>query len=78
MITRLSFDHRPKELASRQSGTAEVALLWSRRSHCAAVAVQDDASGEYFELLIEPGDDPLDVFEHPYAYAARKAVSRAA
>jgi hypothetical protein len=74
MITRLSFDHTPKELATRHSGTTEVALLWSRRKHRAAVAVSDDASGEHFELLIEPGDDPLDLYEHPYAYAAARGL----
>jgi hypothetical protein len=71
MITRLSFDHTPKELASRHSGSIEVALLWSRRTQRAAVAVRDEATGERFEVLIEPGDDALDVYEHPYAYAAR-------
>lgn len=80
MIRRLSFDHTPKELVSRHSGTAEVALLWSKRTHRAAVAVQDEARGEYFELLIGADDDPLDVYEHPYAYAARtgRAPVRAA
>ena len=71
MITRLSFDHTPKELASRHSGSIEIALLWSRRTQRAAVAVRDDATGERFELVIGPDDDPLDVYEHPYAYAAR-------
>jgi hypothetical protein len=78
MITRLSFDHTPKELASRHNGTTEVALLWSRRTHCAAVAVHDDASGEHFELLIRPEDDPLDLYEHPYAYAASRGLLAAA
>jgi hypothetical protein len=78
MITRLSFDHTPKELASRHSGTIEVALLWSKRTQRAAVAVHDDATGEEFELELRPGDDPLDVFEHPYAYAARARRSAAA
>ena len=74
MTRRLSFDHTPKLLALRRSGTADVALLWSRRTHKAAVAVDDQATGEHFELLVGPGDDPLDVFEHPFAYAAARHV----
>lgn len=74
MTYRLSFDHTPKELAARHSGTTDVALLWSRRRGRAAVALRDDARGDYFELLVEPGDDPLDLYEHPYAYAAARGL----
>jgi hypothetical protein len=74
MTRRLSFDHTPKELVSRHSGTADVALLWSKRTHRAAVAVDDAARGEHFELLLAPEDDPLDVYEHPYAYAASRGL----
>ncbi len=74
MNHRLSFDHTPKELASRHSGTTEVALLWSRRRHRAAVAVLDEATGDYFELPIGELDDPLDLFEHPFAYAAARGL----
>jgi hypothetical protein len=70
MIRRLSFDHTPKELVSRSSGTAEVVLFWSKRTGRAAVAVDDKATGDHFELLIGADDDPLDLFDHPYAYNA--------
>lgn len=73
-IRRLSFDHTPKELAVRHSGTTDVALLWSRRRGRAAVSLRDDATGESFELLVGPTDDPLDVYEHPYAYAAARGL----
>lgn len=69
MTSKLSFDHTPKLLALRHSGTADVGLFWSRRTHRAAVAVDDEATGQHFELPVEPGDNPLDLFEHPYAYA---------
>ncbi len=69
MTSKLSFDHTPKLLAVRRSGTTDVALFWSRRTHKAAVAVEDEARGEHFELPVEPGDNPLDLFDHPYAYA---------
>jgi hypothetical protein len=72
MIRRLSFDHTPKLLASRRSGTTEVGLFWSKRRHRAAVVVEDEATGEHFELEIKPDDDPLDVYNHPYPYATSR------
>jgi hypothetical protein len=72
MTGKISFDHTPKLLALRHSGTADVGLYWSRRAHRAAVAVEDEATGECFELPVEPGDNPLDLFDHPYAYAAER------
>ena len=74
MTRRLSFDHTPKMLALRHSGTTDVALFWSKRTHQAAVAVEDDATGERFELLVKPEDDPLDLFEHPFAYGFARHV----
>jgi len=72
MTTKLSFDHTPKLLAVRRSGTADFALLWSKRRNRAAVTVDDEATGDRFELPINPDDNPLDLFEHPYAYASRR------
>ena len=68
MVRRLSFDHNPKLLAQRHTGTADVALLWSKRTHRAAVTVDDDATGEHFELLVHDDDNPLELYDHPYAY----------
>lgn len=75
MTNRLSFDHTPKLLASRHSGTTEIALFWSKRGHRAAVAVDDQATGEHFELEVSPDDDALDVYDHPYAYAATRHIA---
>ena len=72
MTSRLSFDPTPKLLALRHSGTTDVALFWSKRRHRAAVTVEDEATGERFELSVEPGDNPLDLFEHPFAYASSR------
>jgi len=74
MISRLSYDWTPKELAERHAGTTEVALLWSKRTHRAAVAVLDEGTGDYFELEIGAQHDPLDLFNHPYAYAASRGL----
>ena len=72
MTTRLSFDHTPKLLALRHSGTADIALFWSKRRHRAAVYVEDGGTGEHFELPVEAGENALDVYEHPYAYASNR------
>lgn len=71
---RLSFDHTPKELASRHSGNVEIALLWSKRTHRAAVTLEDAVTGELIELPLRPSDDPLDVYNHPYVYAAARGL----
>jgi hypothetical protein len=75
MTRTLSFDQTPKELALRRSGTCEIALYWSRRTHRAAVKLEDEATGVTLELPLTETDDPLDVFDHPYAYAAARGLS---
>ena len=72
MHRRLTFDANPKELATRDSGTAHISLLWSRRLRRAAVVVEDDETGEIVELEVESSDDPLDLYEHALAYAPRR------
>ena len=57
------------ELHHRSADGIEVTLLWSRRSNTLTVAVEDSRSGETF-LLPAPADKALDIFEHPFAYAA--------
>jgi len=58
-----------RELAYRANDGVEVVLFWHRPTNALTVAVSDDRSGAYFELAAEP-DQALDVFKHPYAYAA--------
>ena len=65
---RLTFDANPKELASRRAGTTRVLLLWSRRLNRAAVVIEDDATGEVTEIEVQRGDNPLDLYEHPFVY----------
>ena len=57
------------ELHHRSADGIEVTLLWSRRTNTLTVAVEDSRSGESFELPA-PAEKALDVFEHPFAYAA--------
>lgn len=60
----------PEVLAERSGAGVTVSLLWRRGGGRSSVRVDDARTGESFELGVAPGDDPLDVFHHPYAYAA--------
>lgn len=68
MTRRLSFDAHPKELAHRDSGPTHVSFFWSKRTHRAAVVLEDDETGEVVELDVRAGEDALELYEHPYAY----------
>ena len=57
-----------RELAQRSNNGVHVSLLWSSVDDALTVAVRDEA-GESFELDCAP-HEALDVFNHPYAYAA--------
>jgi hypothetical protein len=58
-----------EELAYRENDGIAVTLLWHRLSNRLSVAVHDWRNGEWFELEAEPRN-AMDVFTHPYAYAA--------
>jgi hypothetical protein len=51
-----------------------VTLLWSVDTNAVSVRVRDTAMKHRFELAVEPGSSAIDVFEHPYAYAAWSGV----
>jgi len=72
MPARLTFDAHPKELATRRDGLTRISLLWSRRTHRAAVLVEDDETGETVELEVRERENALDVYEHALAYAPRR------
>jgi hypothetical protein len=57
------------ELHHRSADGIEVSLLWSRVTNALTVAVEDSRSGQSF-VLPAPAETALDVFEHPFAYAA--------
>ena len=58
-----------RELARRTDAGVEVALLWSPTDDRLTVVVEDRKSNERFELQTRR-DNALEVFYHPYAYAA--------
>jgi len=64
-----AMDFTLTELDHRSADGIEVSLLWSRLTNRLMVAVADSRSGESFELDA-PAENALDVFRHPFAYAA--------
>jgi hypothetical protein len=65
------------ELAQRDNDGIAVILLWHRESDRLTVTVRDWRTGEAFDLRAEAGN-AMDVFHHPYAYAARRGLLAAA
>ena len=61
-----------RELASRESNGIEIRLLWNRGPTSASAS--STPSGSYFELQAEHAN-ALDVFHHPYAYAAARGIT---
>ena len=67
-------ESRRTELASRESSGITVRLFWSRSTNLVTVAVADAANDEYFELVLDQHEPALDVYHHPFAYAAARGV----
>jgi hypothetical protein len=67
MIAQLP--HTMRELDSRSADGIQVRLLWSEGDDPVLVTVADAKSGDGFSIEVR-GDNALDVFHHPYAYAA--------
>ena len=59
----------PRELAHRVNDGVEIVLFWNEATDELTVCVSDERSRAYFELAARR-DQALDVFYHPYAYAA--------
>jgi hypothetical protein len=67
--------HAPRiVLASRENAGIRVGLLWARDTNALAVRVTDDSTADEFGLVVERGVDPIDAYEHPYAYAAWRGL----
>jgi hypothetical protein len=60
------------ELAYRSTDGIDVFLLWCREDDSLAVVVIDE-NADSFELVVT-ATEALDVFEHPYAYAAYRGI----
>jgi hypothetical protein len=82
-VTYLGPAHRPsqakisamrRELDTRTSDGIHVRLLWQPDDGRVLIAVLDTKTGEAFELPVPDGEQALDVFRHPFAYAAASPV----
>jgi hypothetical protein len=62
-----------RELAHRSSAGLEVTLLWFRNTNRLVVFVIDERTGDQFEVFADTAN-ALDVFYHPFAYAARSGI----
>jgi len=59
-----------RELDHRSSDRIDVRLLWRARDDRVIVSVADDKTGERFSVEVHDDERALDVFRHPFAYAA--------
>ena len=64
-----------RELDTRLNDGLQVRLLWCAHDGRLWVAVLDTKAGDAFRVEVRDGERPLDVFHHPYAYAALHGVS---
>jgi hypothetical protein len=65
--------HPPCELHTRTSAGIQVSLWWSPVNGRTWVTVRDARTDAAFVLPVPEGERARDVFDHPYAYAARAA-----
>jgi hypothetical protein len=63
-----------RELDTRVSDGIQVRLLWSQGEGRLWVSVMDTRSAQSFRLEVGEGESPVDVFHHPFAYAAHHGV----
>jgi hypothetical protein len=59
-----------RELDRRSNDRIDVRLLWRQRDGRVIVTVADGKTGKRFTVDVTEGESALDVFHHPFAYAA--------
>jgi hypothetical protein len=62
--------HLLRELDHRRSDRIDVWLLWNEDDGNVLVSVADEKTGDRFTIEVPEGESALEVFHHPYAYAA--------
>jgi hypothetical protein len=65
-----------RELAHRRNDGLDIRLLWDSAADRVTVSLHDGRTGEGFELDVGPDERALDVFHHPFAYAAFRDAAR--
>jgi hypothetical protein len=68
---------RKRELAYRENDGLAVSLLWDPADNALTVTVLDKQTGDALEVPVEDAS-PLDVFQHPFAFAALRGLLLAA
>jgi hypothetical protein len=63
------------DLATRYSGSINVALFWDRVKGDLIVVAHDELTGEDVRIPVDP-DQAAEVFRHPFAYASQGEVVR--
>lgn len=64
-----------RELDARLNGGTQIRLLWCEHDRRLWVVVLETRTGDAFRVEVLEGERPLEVFHHPYAYAALHGVS---
>jgi hypothetical protein len=64
----------PRELQARSSAGLQVSLWWSPANGRTWVTVRDHRAAAGFVLPVAADERAREVFDHPYAYAARRGV----
>lgn len=64
----------PRELHTRECDGIDVTLLWSRRDGRVQVSVVDTRHGGHFCVDVRDGENAMEVFHHPFAYAASRGI----
>jgi hypothetical protein len=68
------FQDRYLEIDEREADGLRVTLVWNRATDRLSVLVSDERTGEAFALQVTNGENALDVFHHPFAYAAFRGL----
>ena len=63
-----------RELDHRRSDGIDVWLRWCARDDRTLVEVRDSKTGGHFTIEVRDDERALDVFRHPYAYAAWRRI----
>ena len=63
-----------RELDARTADGAVIRLLWRKQDGWVGVQVTETATGYTFIVEVLDGENPLDVFRHPHAYAAQRSL----
>jgi hypothetical protein len=64
-----------RELDHRVADGIDVRMLWDPTANRVVVAVSDFKTGEAFDIEVGEGESALEVFHHPFAYAAYRTTS---